>query len=64
MVFCATDLGLGSCWVRQFDLELAAKALELEERYELVALLPVGFPANQPPMRPRIPLDEMLLKTC
>lgn len=62
VVLRAVDLGLGSCWVRQFDGEKIAQILELDERYDLIALLPVGYPAKQPAMRPRVPLAEMVIK--
>lgn len=59
----AVDLGLGSCWIMMFDREKAKNILGLDERYELVALLPVGYPDQNPPMRPRLDLNELLIQT-
>lgn len=58
----AVDLGLGSCWVMMFDKEKAKNLLELDDRYEVVALLPVGYPDQDPKQRPRLTTDEVLLK--
>ncbi|AEG59138.1 nitroreductase family protein [Desulforamulus ruminis] len=58
----AVDLGLGSCWVMMFDQELAKLALGLEDQYHIVALLPVGYPDQSPGLRPRLPLEKLVLK--
>lgn len=58
----AEELGLGTCWVMMVDQEKAKQVLGLEERYSVVALLPVGFPDQHPSARPRLPLSEILLK--
>jgi len=63
MVLRAVDLGLGSCWIGRFDKEKAREILELGDDTQIVVLLPVGYPAQSPPQRPRIPLDQMVLKT-
>lgn len=59
----AVDLGLGSCWVMMFDQEKAKKILELDERYDVVALLPIGYPDQSPPQRPRLELNELIIHT-
>jgi nitroreductase len=58
----AVDLGLGTCWVMMFDHEKAKKILSLEDKYEIVALLPVGYPDQDPKQRPRLPLNDLILK--
>jgi len=63
MVLRAVDLGLGSCWIGRFDKEKAREILALDDDTQIVVLLPVGYPAQSPPQRPRIPLDQMVLKT-
>lgn len=63
MVLRATDLGLGSCWVMLFSRKKVKKVLQLDDRYEVVVLLPVGYPDQSPPPRPRLPLEDLLLKT-
>lgn len=58
----AVDLGLGTCWVMMFDQEKIKQALQLEDRYHVVALLPVGYPDQAPAPRPRLPLEQLVLK--
>lgn len=58
----AVDLGLGSCWVMMFDKEKAKSLLNLEDTYHVVALLPIGYPDQAPAQRPRLSMDEVLLK--
>ncbi|MDW7738576.1 MAG: nitroreductase family protein [Bacillota bacterium] len=62
MVLMAASLGLGSCWVRLFDAQQVREALSLPTRIEPVVLLPVGYPAETPPPRPRLKRDELLIK--
>lgn len=61
MVLQAGALGLGSCWVGLFDREQVEKALALPERIKAVVLLPVGYPDEMPPPRPRLGRDEIML---
>lgn len=58
----ATDLGLGTCWVMMFDKEKLHSMLNLEDRYEAVSLIPVGYPDQDPAQRPRLQLEEIFLK--
>lgn len=46
MMLAAAANGLGSCWVGWFDPEKVAEALELPENIHPVALLPIGYPAE------------------
>jgi nitroreductase len=62
IVLRAVDLGLGSCWIMMFDSEKTKSMLELEDRYDVVALLPIGYPDQSPAARPRLPLMEWILK--
>ncbi len=56
----ATELGLGSCWVRAFDATSVAEYLGLPVQVIPLALLPVGFPAEEPPARPRRAMEDIL----
>jgi nitroreductase len=62
MALMATSLGLGSCWVRLFNPEQVHEALGLPAEIKVVALLPVGYPAQSPPPRPRLSRDEIMLE--
>jgi len=61
IVLKATSLGLGSCWVRMFDQERVSEILSLPLEITPVVLLPVGYPAENPSMRPRISMEEIIL---
>lgn len=58
----AVELGLGSCWVMMFDKEKVKNLLGIDERYEIIALLPIGYSDQCPPQRPRLEIKEVLLK--
>lgn len=62
MTLRATDLGLGSCWVMMFDREKLKMKLELEDQYDIVALLPIGYSEQAPAPRPRLCVDELIIK--
>ncbi len=55
----AKVMGLGTCWVGGVDAagrKQIAAILKLPEHLEVVGLLTVGFPAEDPPAPPRKPL--------
>lgn len=56
----ATALNLGSCWVGAFNEEGVASALGISPPQRPVAILPIGYPAEQPPRSPRRPLAELV----
>ena len=58
----AVDLGLGSCWVMMYDKEKVKELLGLDENYDVVALLPIGYPNQSPTQRPRFSIDKVSLK--
>ena len=58
MILAATALGYGTCWIGAFDQERVKKVLEVPDDLHVVALTPVGVPADEPEPRPRQPLSE------
>lgn len=62
LVLRAVDLGLGTCWVMQFDKAKVKEILALDDRYEPIFLLPIGFPSQIPKPRPRLALDDILIR--
>jgi nitroreductase len=58
----AVDLGLECCWVRLFDGEKLHRLLDIDDRYEIAVLLPIGYPGVKPDFKPRLPLNELILK--
>ncbi|HRS97238.1 MAG TPA: nitroreductase family protein [Smithella sp.] len=62
IVLKAVDLGLGSCWIGRFERDKVSAYLHLDENIYPVVLLPVGYPDQSPRARPRMNLDNMILK--
>jgi nitroreductase len=60
MMLQAKALGLGSCWIGALDRKAIAAVLKLPDHLEIVGLLTVGFPAEDPPPPPRKPLAEIV----
>ena len=60
MVLRALDFGLGSCWIRFLDAERIKKMFGWDDNIFVVALLPVGYPAESPAPRKRL-LPKALL---
>jgi nitroreductase len=60
MMLQAKALGLGTCWIGALDRKAIADILKLPDRLEIVGLLTVGFPAEDPPPPPRKPLAEIV----
>lgn len=42
----ATELGLGTCWVCNFDETILIDALNLDHALEPVAIIPIGYPSE------------------
>ena len=62
IVLQATNLGLGTCWVMMFSPAKVKEAFQIEDRYRVVALLPIGYPDQNPAPRPRLTREEIILK--
>lgn len=56
----AKAMGLGTCWVGAFQDDEVAKALSLPPEQRPVALIPVGYPEQDPQPRPRRELVEVV----
>jgi nitroreductase len=62
MVLRALDFGLGTCWVRFLDGEKIKKIFGWGESIYVVALLPVGYPAEAPAARKRLSPEALLIE--
>ncbi|NLV91906.1 MAG: nitroreductase [Firmicutes bacterium] len=61
IALAASDLGLGTCWVCAFDAKRCHEILELPDNLEVIALLPLGYPAEERvPEKKRKSLDEIV----
>jgi len=56
----ATAEGLGTCWIGAFSQEEAKRILGISQEYKIVALMPLGYPADSPGPKERKSLDELV----
>ncbi len=60
LLLCAVEEGLAACWVGAFREKVAADALGLDlERLRPIALIPLGYPAEDPSPPSKRPLKEV-----
>ncbi len=61
LLLAATAFGLATCWVGSFDEDAVARVVEIDGvNLRPVAVIPVGYPAEEPAQRPRRPIDEVV----
>ncbi|MDI6882864.1 MAG: nitroreductase family protein [Patescibacteria group bacterium] len=56
----AVEEGLGTCWIGAFSQEEVKRILNIPENCKVVALLPIGFPADKPRPKIRKSLEEII----
>ena len=61
MMLEAAEQGLGTCWLGAFRADEVAKVLDLPEGDVVVAVSPLGYPAEKPAPRPRKEAAEVVL---
>jgi nitroreductase len=47
MTLQATELGLATCWICNFDPDMTREVLKLPEHLEPLVILPLGYPLDQ-----------------
>jgi nitroreductase len=62
MVLAATALGYGTCWIGAFDEDALKRLLKIPAKMKVVALLPIGVPAEKPAPKPRKEISEIFFK--
>jgi nitroreductase len=60
MILAASSLGLGTCWVAEFDAVAAREVLGLPDEVEPIAFTPLGHSAQQEPPKRRLPLEQLV----
>jgi nitroreductase len=48
MILQATECGLGTCWICNFDPLKCRKILKLQDHVEPIAIIPLAYPADSP----------------
>ena len=61
IVLRALDFGLGTCWIRLLDGQKVNDIFGWNENIFTVALLPIGYPAEDPSPRKRLKIKKILL---
>jgi nitroreductase len=59
-MLAAVELGLGSCWVDAVDEASAGNAVGLAAGQRAAVILPLGYPAENPPRTTRRPLSDLV----
>src|SRR4030042_7090314 len=61
MVLRALDFGLGTCWVRLIEEQKVRELFGWDDNLYVVALLPVGYPAEFPLPRKGLPIQKLII---
>ncbi len=60
ITLAAFSLGLGTCWIGAFYEDKVKEILGIPADIRVIALLPLGYPAEQPSARQRKPLNDIV----
>lgn len=61
LMLAATEQGLGSCWICNFDAEKCCDILNTPDNLEMIALIPIGYPVIEPKSaKKREPIDQLV----
>jgi Nitroreductase len=57
----ALDFDLGTCWIRALEEDKIRNIFGWDENIYPVALLPVGYPDEDPAPRKRLKIEDIIL---
>lgn len=60
LMLLAHELGLGTVFIGSFDEEKVSKILQIPKNLHPIAIVPVGYPAEQPEAPPRVSPDQAI----
>ena len=60
MILAAANEGLGTCWIGAFDEKMVKDVLSIPDDVRVVALTPVGYPAEEARERGRLELEDIV----
>ena len=60
LILAARSLGLGTCWIADFDPAAAREILGLPDSIEPIVFTPLGYPADEPRSKRRKPLSDLV----
>jgi len=58
LLIAAVGLGLGGCWVGSFNEGIIIRILDIPKNLRPVALIPIGYPKENPPPKDLKPLEK------
>jgi len=59
IILAATNEGLGTCWIGAYHEAEVKRILKIPDEVKVIALTPIGYPAQEPSLKPRKPLSEI-----
>ncbi len=59
IVLTAHEMGLGTCWIGAFNENEVKKLLKIPDKFKVLAVITVGYPAEQPKPKSRKPLTDI-----
>ena len=60
MILAATNEGLGTCWIGAYIEAEVKRILKIPDDVKVIALTPLGYPAQEPSAKPRKPLSDII----
>lgn len=61
LMLAATEQGLGTCWICNFDTGKCCNIFNIPENMEPIALIPIGYPnIGTKPVKAREPFDKLV----
>ncbi len=60
LLLVVNALGLRACWVGAFNDQAIAAAIDCPEGVQPAAIIPVGYPDEFPPYRPRRSIESIV----
>ena len=61
LCLAATEQGLATCWVCNFDAEKCKQLFAITENEEPAVLIPIGYAADAPKEKNRKAMEEIML---
>ncbi|MFW6007278.1 MAG: nitroreductase family protein [Bacillota bacterium] len=56
----AAEKGLGTCWIGAFSQSEVKNILDIPEKYKVLTLMPLGYPADSPGTKSRKDFEEII----
>ncbi|MFW5985899.1 MAG: nitroreductase family protein, partial [Halanaerobiales bacterium] len=60
LTLTAVEKGLGTCWIGAFNQEKVKEILGIPDKYKVVSIMPLGYPADSPRPKDRKDFDQVV----